>query len=57
MQCPNCSREIIVAKYKIVNCKCGRTLMLAEINKVKQLIDVTPNKEDEVNGRLQTCRR
>lgn len=44
MICPNCKREIIIAKYKIVNCKCGRTLMLAEINKVKQLIDVTPDK-------------
>lgn len=44
MICPNCSREVLIAKYKIVNCKCKRTLMLVEINKVKQLIDVTQNK-------------
>ncbi|MDR7870339.1 MAG: hypothetical protein RIN55_05735 [Tissierellaceae bacterium] len=46
MNCPNCYREVTTKKYAIFQCICGRTLMLIEINKVKQILDVTPEKEE-----------
>lgn len=45
MICPKCGRTIITTKYAILKCVCGRTLMLIEINKVKQVVDVTPDEE------------
>lgn len=48
MFCPNCKKEIGPKKYAIFNCICGKTLMLIEINKIKQIIDVTQDKEGEI---------
>lgn len=48
MKCPNCSREISTKKYAIHRCICGRILMLIEINKVKQIVDVTPDKGEKL---------
>lgn len=45
MNCPSCNRDVSSKKYAIFNCVCGKVLMEVEINKVKQLIDVTPTKE------------
>ena len=47
MNCPNCKREVVSKKNAIFNCVCGRTLMIIEINKVKQIVDVTPDKEEK----------
>lgn len=47
MKCPNCSRAIATKKYAIFTCACGNTLMLIEINKVKEIVDVTPEKEGD----------
>ena len=41
MKCPNCYRNIISSKYAMVKCVCGRVLMIIEINKIKQIMDVT----------------
>jgi len=42
MKCLNCEIEIgEPKKHKIVSCKCGSTLMVIEINKGKQLIDLS----------------
>lgn len=46
MNCPNCNREITTKKYALYKCFCGKTLMMIEINKVKEIVDVTP-KEDK----------
>lgn len=45
MNCPNCKREIDEKKNKIVNCSCGNKLIIVEINKVKQIIDVTKEEK------------
>ena len=45
MKCPRCGREINLKKYQVYQCPCGRKLMLIEINKVKYIEDVTPEKE------------
>lgn len=47
MKCPNCKRQVTIKKYAIFKCICGRTLMLIELNKVKQIVDLTPDKEDK----------
>lgn len=47
MNCPNCKRDISIKKYAIQTCSCGKVLMEVEINKVKQIVDVTPTKEDK----------
>lgn len=47
MICPNCKRKIVTKKYAIFKCICGRTLMLIEINKVKEIVDITPDKEEK----------
>ena len=47
MKCSNCKSEVgQPKKYNVINCKCGTKLMLIEINKVKQLVEVgnEPNK-------------
>lgn len=47
MKCPNCRREIgQPKKYQVIDCQCGRRLMVIEIDKVKSIEDVTPDKED-----------
>ena len=47
MKCPKCYEEIgEPKKYEIINCQCGRKLMIIEINKTKSIEDVTPDKED-----------
>lgn len=54
MHCPSCYRDVTTKKYAIFNCQCGKVLMLVEINKIKQVMDVTPNKEEKhgrVNGK------
>ncbi len=49
MKCPYCNEEVgQPKKYEVVNCKCRRKLMLIEINKVKELVDVTL-EEDRSN--------
>lgn len=41
MKCKNCKQEIgQPKKYEVINCKCGARLMLVEIRKVKQLVEV-----------------
>ncbi|MBC8589360.1 hypothetical protein [Paratissierella segnis] len=45
MNCPNCKREVVSKKNAIFKCVCGRTLIIVEINKIKQIVDVT--KEDK----------
>lgn len=48
MKCINCEVEIgDPKKYQIIDCKCGSKLMLIEINKVKQLIDLSKSKGEE----------
>lgn len=47
MKCPYCKREVNLKKYEYGACWCGRTLMMIEIKSVKQLVDVTKDKEDE----------
>lgn len=37
-------------KYEIVNCKCGATLMVIEINKAKILVDLSQDKENNHCG-------
>ncbi len=44
MKCPNCNKKIMLHKNSVLKCICGRVLMLIEINKAKQIVDVTPNK-------------
>lgn len=42
MRCVNCKTEIgNPKKHKIIDCRCGSKLMLIEINKVKQLVDLS----------------
>lgn len=45
MNCPNCNKKVDSKKNAIFKCVCGKTLMLVEINKVKQIVDVTKDKE------------
>ena len=45
MNCPNCKRPVTTKKYEMFKCICGRVLMMIEVNKVKQITDVTPDKE------------
>jgi len=45
MKCPKCEREVDIRKYALFNCQCGCTLMVVEINKVKQVVDVTKEEE------------
>lgn len=41
MKCPKCYREIgQPKKYEITECKCGAKLMLVEINKKKELVNL-----------------
>lgn len=48
MKCPYCKQEVgQPKKYQIIDCKCGRRLIVIEINKVKELVDVTPDKEEK----------
>lgn len=47
MFCPNCNIKVDSQKYAMFKCMCGKTLMMVEINKVKQIVDVTPDKEDK----------
>ena len=47
MNCPNCKREVVSKKNAIFKCVCGRTLIIVEINKIKQIVDVTPDKEEK----------
>ena len=45
LYCPGCRRAIQGKKNKLVYCQCGKALMIIEINKIKQIVDVT--KEDK----------
>lgn len=45
MKCPSCGRAINAKKYEVVNCSCGKKLIIIEINKIKQVVDVTPKEE------------
>lgn len=40
MTCPNCKIKIICKKHEVVICRCGAKLMLIEVNKTKQLVEV-----------------
>ena len=46
-KCPNCNQEVVIRKEKLVKCNnCGKKVLLVTIGGVKQLFDVTPNKEE-----------
>ncbi len=48
MKCLKCQNEIgNPKKHQIVQCKCGAKLMLIEMNKIKQLVDLSKNKEEK----------
>jgi len=47
MNCPNCNRKVEGKKNQIINCLCGKKLMIIEINKVKEVVDITPNKGEK----------
>lgn len=44
MICPRCKAEILIAKYKQVNCKCGAKLLLAIVNGKQEIHDLTPEE-------------
>ena len=47
MICPKCKTEILVAKYKQVDCQCGAKLLIAKINGKLEIHDLTPEKEEK----------
>lgn len=46
MKCPNCKIPVTTRKYERFFCPCGKILMVIESNKKKEVVDVTPEKED-----------
>ena len=45
MICPKCKTKITESKkHKLINCECGSTLMIVEINKIKQIVDLSKKK-------------
>ena len=49
MNCPTCKAEIKInpKKHRVFTCKCGANLMLIEIKKNKQLIDLKNYKGEK----------
>lgn len=45
MNCPRCGVEVLIAKYKQVDCKCGAKLLLIKINGKQEIHDLTPEEE------------
>lgn len=47
LYCLGCKRSIQGKRNQLVYCECGKTLLIVEINKIKEAVDVTPNEEDK----------
>lgn len=47
LYCPECKRGVQGKRNQLVYCDCGKTLLIVEINKIKEAVDVSPNREDK----------
>ena len=53
MNCPNCNIEILhLKKNQYLRCKCGKDVMLVEINKKKELVVLEDKGEKQMENVL-----
>lgn len=50
LYCPGCKKDIQGKRNQLVYCRCGKVLLLVEIKKTIEAVDVTP-KEDKDDKR------